>query len=601
MVNAMVVALALAAGAPEGDAHWHRVVGILQYLEGDYPAALASGDAAELTEQRGFADEVVTALAGDARLAEATALRDAIVASAPSDAVTTQARALALELVKAHGLVQAPKQPPSLEAGAALFATNCAACHGEKGDGVSALAETLTPKPANFHDSERMRALTPYQVFNTVTFGISGTPMVGFPQLSDAERWNLAFTVSALRHPPCAGAPPSVTLSALATSTDDALEQKYGAAAVACLRRTMPSLDAQAVFQVARTGVEKARALSSAGRHDEARKALVDAYLEGVEPVEPALRARSPEAVTAIEVAFTEARLATQRGDSLDAPVAAILRALSTAESSGGAGSFWSVFIATILILLREGFEATVVVGALLAVLKKMEATSQVRVVHAAWSSALVAGAVAFIFGQRALAGANREWLETGVALFAVVMLVYAALWLNARANMSAFMGELRAQMKSALGQGSTAGLFVIAFTSVGRETFETALFLQGLAVDSSEGVRWGALAGMVLLVGLVVFVRTVGFRLPMKTLFTASTVVLMATAVALLGKGLHGLQELGVLPLAPFRAPEFAALGLFADIVSLGPQVMLAAVPTAWWWINRRRPSRGNEGAPTP
>ena len=100
------------------------------------------------------------------------------------------------------------------------------------------------------------------------------------------------------------------------------------------------------------------------------------------------------------------------------------------------------------------------------------------------------------------------------VALGAVGLLLYAAVWLNARANLSAFMGELRGKMKDALGSGSAVGLFTISFTSVGRETVETALFLQGLAGDSREGVWWGSLVGGVALLlaalGALAFVARV-------------------------------------------------------------------------------------------
>src|SRR6185295_7668614 len=175
--------------------------------------------------------------------------------------------------------------------------------------------------------------------------------------------------------------------------------------------------------------------------------------------------------------------------------------------ASGTASGFWSVFVGALLILLREGFEALVVVGALLAVLKKMGATSHARTVHLGWISALVGGALAFALGHQALAAADREWVETVVGFVAVAMLLYAALWLNARSNMSRFMGELREKMSGALGRGSGVGLFAIAFTAVGRECFETALFIEGLASDSATGAAWGALAGLLVVGALVAFV----------------------------------------------------------------------------------------------
>ncbi|MCA2981894.1 MAG: FTR1 family protein [Myxococcaceae bacterium] len=595
---ALVVVVAPVVMAAEASSDWHRVVGLLQYLEGDYEGALASKDAAELEEQRGLADEAVVALeslGAEAApfLSRAEALKADIAAEAPAAQVVAQCRALVADLVAARGLSRAPRSAPDLPAGRALFTAQCASCHGAEGRGDGPAGAALTPAPANFHDAARMATLSPYKVFNTTTFGIKGTPMPAFPGLSDAERWSLAFFVVGLRHPACAGEPPAVTLEALATSPDADLAARHGAAAVPCLRAVMPSVNEGGALGRAQRGLVEARRLASAADWDGARAAVVDAYLEGIEPLEPTLRARNPALVERLEQGFTKARVAAQaRAPGFDAEVVG-LQALLDESKGERHGDFWSVFVAALFILLREGFEATVVVGALLAVMKKMQADAHLRVVHLGWVSALIFGVLAFVFGQALLAGANREWLETVVALFAVVMLLYAALWLNARATMSAFMTELRSKMKDALGRGSMVGLFVISFTSVGRETVETALFLQGLAGDSREGVMWGSVAGGVALVGLVVFVRTVGFRLPMQALFKASTVLLVATAVMLLGKGLHGLQELGVLPLAPVPFVTIEPLGIHPDVVSLVPQLLLALGPLGYWWWSKRGASR--------
>lgn len=595
MKRVMLMTLLAVSAFAEND-QWHRVVGLLQYLEGDYAAAVAEQNADELAEQKGLADEAVAALTelgpeGAPFLERAKQLQADIGAARPAEGVILGCRALVQDIVTARGLSRSPRSTPDLVAGQALFAAQCSSCHGAEGKADGPAAKGLTPAPANFHDAARMQTLTPYKVFNTTTFGIKGTPMPGFPSLSDAERWSVAFFVFSLRQPACVAAPPDAPgLEVLATSTDTLLAEQLGADGLACARRVLPKADESSSMAIARVGLEQARSFAKAGQWNEARKAVVDAYLLGLEPIEPTLRARDPKLVDALEQGFTRTRLAAQNHDGFEAQVDSLLVQLSE-KNAPMKGDFWSVFFASLIILLREGFEATIVVGALLAVMKKMGATAQVRIVHAGWVSALVFGVVAFWFGQALLAGANREWLETVVALFAVGLLLYAALWLNARVNVSAFMGELRGKMKDALGSGSAIGLFTISFTSVGRETVETALFLQGLAGDSREGVWWGSLAGGVALVVLVLFVRTVGFKLPMKTLFNASTVLLVATAVMLLGKGLHGLQELGVLPLSPLRFFTVDALGIYPDAITLVPQVVLAAAPLLWWAFTRQRP----------
>jgi high-affinity iron transporter len=95
---------------------------------------------------------------------------------------------------------------------------------------------------------------------------------------------------------------------------------------------------------------------------------------------------------------------------------------------------------------------------------------------------------------------------------------------------------------------------------------------------------------GLVLLIGLVLAVDRLGVRLPMQTLFRVSTIVLLVTAVVLLGKGLHALQEIGALPLRPVRFVRVDFLGVFPDLVSLLPQCALAIAPIAWSIATRKR-----------
>jgi len=596
-----VLALALTAvlaapaaptvAAPQGDAAWHRLVGLLQYLHGDYAGAIATKDADELAEQEGLIHEAVLAIdslgvKAEPYRAAVLSLKARIDEGQDPEHVPAECQALALKILEEQKLQRAPRRTPDLKKAEALWTTHCTLCHGANGDAKTAIAPTLNPPPVNFHDPERMTTLTPYRAFNTSTFGVKGTAMVAFTQLSEEERWALGFYAFTFRQPACDHVPPAATLQELAQATDETLAAKYGQAEVACLRLKLPEEKvAGGLFGPARAGLQEAQQLFAAGQKDAARAAVVDAYLLGIEPVEPMLRARNPIAVRAIENGFTQTRVAADKGENFQAESAALLKLLEQVESDGMAKSgFWSVFLAALFILLREGFEALVVVGALLAVLKKLNAQAQVRIVYAAVAAALLLGILALAFAQKALAGANREWLETLVAFFAVAMLLYAALWLNARSTMSSFMTDLRGQMTSALGSGSSLGLFTVAFTAVGRESFETALFIQGLAGDSAEGALWGAGVGLVAVAILVVVIRKVGFVLPMKTLFSASTALLLATAVMVLGKGLHGLQEVGVLGLKPIPFIELPVLGIYADAVTLSPQVLMG-IAAVWWW----------------
>lgn len=606
MFGLLILASVLAGSPQEHD--WQKLAGVLQYLQADYPDAVASGDKAELEEQAalvGDALEAARALGpeGAKLVPKVQAIQARIVKGEDPAGVSRDCAAVVEEAVALGGLPRSPRQAPDLEHARQVFAQNCAPCHGLTGNADTPAAAQLTPPPKRFQDPALMDGLSPYKAFNVVSLGVSGTAMPEFSALSEADRWAAAFYLFTLRQPPCAKEPPRVELELLSRSTDEELVKRFGAEHLACLRRKLPALDEDRAWMVARDGVDDAMKRAASGDLKGARDSLLDAYLDGVEPVEPRLRARDPGLVQSIEQSFMRARLAAEQGSpgvqSVQEEGRRLRGLIDRARGqTSTAQDFWSVLWLAALILLREGFEATVVIAALLAVLKKLQQPQHARVVHLGWITALAAGGAAFAFARHLISGQNRELVEGVMSLLAVGMLLYAALWLNARSNIRKFMGQIRSAMQGAIGRGSVAGLFAIAFTSMFRESLETAIFLQGLAIDSASGTLWGTALGAVALIGLVLFVSRVGYRLPMKPLFNASTVLLVATAVVLLGKGIHAVQEVGLLPLSPIRMVEVEALGVFPDAYSFFPQLVLAIVPLLWV-LARHRPDgkAGEEG----
>ncbi|MCC7386542.1 MAG: cytochrome c [Deltaproteobacteria bacterium] len=86
----------------------------------------------------------------------------------------------------------------ALEKGKAVFTTNCAACHGETGAGDGPAGLVLNPRPRNFAKDPFKQGTKPEQVFKTITEGVPGTVMVGWPQLPEEDRWALAHYVREL-------------------------------------------------------------------------------------------------------------------------------------------------------------------------------------------------------------------------------------------------------------------------------------------------------------------------------------------------------------------------------------------------------------------
>jgi high-affinity iron transporter len=534
-------------------------------------SAEAVAEAERVPGARPFADRLVGI---DARVREA---RD-------PGGVSSDCASLVDDLVTATGIARAPVVIPDLREGSALFAQNCAACHGPTGNGDGPAAAALKPRPANFHSDDVMASLTPFKAFNVIRFGVRGTAMAPFASLDEKERWDLAFYLFTLRQPPCDHAPARLTLDVLANRSDGDLVRSHGASEVACLRDKLPELDAPALLAAARARVEEAARLADGGDRQRAESIVLDAYLTEVEPVETWLRARDAELVTQLESSFTTSRAALQRGDpGAHQEVARLTALLERAAEPHAKTTVASVFGFSVLVVVREGFEAAVIVAALLAVVKKRKEVARARLVHAGWLSALALGAGVFVLGRNVLAGAMNEKLEGCLAFVATAMLLHAALWLNARSTTRRTMGHLRDHTNGALDRGGIA-LFGIAFLAMFRESFETAVFLEALSIDSPSAVLWGTLSGLALLLALVLSVSRLGLRLPMTTLFKVSTVVLVATAVVLAGQGVHAFDEVGLLPLRPLPfLPRIAFLGIYPDCIGLLTQLVIAVAPLLW------------------
>ena len=90
------------------------------------------------------------------------------------------------------------KTPDLVDLGKKLYEQNCVPCHGAKGEGKGALANTLTPHPSDFalplKDWPNTKG-NPEKIFEVITKGIPNSAMVGWQQLSDKERWGLVYRV----------------------------------------------------------------------------------------------------------------------------------------------------------------------------------------------------------------------------------------------------------------------------------------------------------------------------------------------------------------------------------------------------------------------
>src|SRR5688500_7435988 len=218
----------------------------------------------------------------------ASGLQRSIAAKAPPEDVHRQARSLASALLAAYPVPLAPGQAPDLARGAALYATNCASCHGSGGDAKVPIAKTMDPPPIAFTDRARADERSLFALYQVIDQGLEGTAMASFRHLPEGDKWALAFHSGRLAYPPALAAEgkrlwesdPSLRqripdLTALASLTPAALGREIGdsqaAAIMAYLRGNPEALTAPTgTLSVARDRLAHSLAAYEAGDRERA-------------------------------------------------------------------------------------------------------------------------------------------------------------------------------------------------------------------------------------------------------------------------------------------------------------------------------------------
>jgi FTR1 family protein len=348
--------------------------------------------------------------------------------------------------------------------------------------------------------------------------------------------------------------------------------------------------------------LDRSEAAYSEGRYNDALRFVERLYLEGFEPLE----SRLPGNVTGtierlIHLQLRPGLKAESR--SLAGDFASLRAELGRAdEFLARGGSFWFGATNSFLILVREGLEAVLLVGALLAYLAASGASKRDR--RRIWLGAaggITASIATWILAITVIpiSGASRELVEGITALVAVCVLLYVSHWLFQKTYIHDWKAYLRDHLGSALTRGSAAAMMGLSFAAVYREGFETVLFYQALLFDvGGRAVFAGFLPGVLVITAVGWAVIRAGVKLPLKRVFAVTNTILLYLAFVFLGKGVFNLQESGAFAAHPISwLPSHPALqqllGFYPLVETILAQVVLAVLLTTAVIVYRLRAIR--------
>ncbi|HZO19363.1 MAG TPA: cytochrome c/FTR1 family iron permease, partial [Gemmatimonadaceae bacterium] len=558
-----------------------------------------------------------------------------------------------------EGALELPTRSLDASAGGRLYAQQCASCHGPAGLGDGPQAVGITPPPPPIGDPVAMIDRTPALLFRVISVGVAGTPMVGWAdRLTADQRWDIVAYLHALRateaqrlegeglyareclacHGPVGSAdgPAAASLTRLpadigtfawqaersdadlaaivrdgiagtAMPPNPALTSQEVTRIVAHLRTvaaTRPGTpnvqqadDPQGIARRVLAMLDRSLAAARAGRTPEAGDLAFDAYL-AFEPLETRARARDPGLVAAAERQFADFKGAVRGGD-----LRAAERAHNTIEAqlpsivelTSAPSGRWATFFQSFLIILREGFEAILVIGAICAFLLKTGNRARLRSIWVGSALALVASAATAIVLQTVLRSmpASREIIEGATMLVAVLVLFSVSYWLISKVEAARWQQFIREKVTTALEHGGGSALAFVAFLAVYREGAETALFYQALFGEGSNAaapIALGIVVGAAVLAVIFTLFYRYGVKIPLRPFFAVTSVVLYYMAFVFAGKGVRELQEGNVVPITTIPGfPSFDAMGIYNTVETLLAQLLLivlfvfAVVKTFW------------------
>ena len=260
--------------------------------------------------------------------------------------------------------------------------------------------------------------------------------------------------------------------------------------------------------------------------------------------------------------------------------LSSLIAELSQIDTSASYNAFDAM-----LILLREGVEALLIVMALVTTLKAAKMRQGLKWVYGGAFAGIVASLLIAYILQIAFpavaSGTNREIIEGAVGIFAVIMMILIGIWLHSKSSVKKWNTFMESQMQTVTKTGSFLSMFALSFLAVFREGAETILFYVGILprISSFDFVLGISLALSVLVVITFVMNKASQFFLPHKVFFIL-TWMIYALAFKMTGVSIHALQLTNIIPNHLISGiPSIDILGIYPSWEGLAGQTLFILV----------------------
>lgn len=269
--------------------------------------------------------------------------------------------------------------------------------------------------------------------------------------------------------------------------------------------------------------------------------------------------------------------------DDLGEALVAVAGDLDFYEANSSWGAFWINFSASLAIILKEGFEAILIVAAIIAYLRKKSMEHHLKSVYLGCVIGVGASIVMAIL-LNALAGGQgdkQELIEGLTMIFATAVLFYTSNWMVSKSDEHQWEGYIQNQVSESSEKGSVFGLASTAFLAVFREGAEIVLFYQALVLGAKSGtaisaIWWGLGIGCVLLIGVYLLIKFVSIKMPLKPFFLATSILMFIMCVAFVGNGIEEFIEGDFISATQLKGwPTLSILGIYPCVETMLAQLL--------------------------